>query len=43
MSMGNLQKMAMQMQQDMARAQRELETATVEGTARSCATQTTSS
>ncbi len=33
MSMGNLQKMAMQMQQDMARAQRELETATVEGTA----------
>lgn len=33
MSMGNLQKMAMQMQQDMARAQRELEAATVEGSA----------
>jgi len=31
--MGNLQRMAMQMQQDMARIQAELETATVEGTA----------
>jgi DNA-binding YbaB/EbfC family protein len=33
MSMGNLQKMAMQMQQEMARVQAELETATVEGSA----------
>ncbi len=33
MGMGNLQRMAMQMQQDMARIQAELETATVEGTA----------
>jgi len=31
--MGNLQRMAMQMQQDMARVQAELETATVEGSA----------
>ena len=33
MGMGNLQRMAMQMQQEMARVQAELETATVEGTA----------
>jgi hypothetical protein len=33
MGMGNLQRMAMQMQQEMARVQQELETATVEGTA----------
>lgn len=33
MGMGNLQRMAMQMQQDMARVQAELETATVEGSA----------
>ena len=33
MGMGNLQRMAMQMQQDMARVQAELETLTVEGTA----------
>jgi nucleoid-associated protein EbfC len=33
MGMGNLQRMAMQMQQDMARIQAELETMTVEGTA----------
>ena len=33
MSMGNLQKMAMQMQQEMTRVQAELETATVEGSA----------
>ena len=33
MGMGNLQRMAMQMQQDMARIQTELETATVEGSA----------
>ena len=33
MSMGNLQRMAMQMQQEMARVQAELEGATVEGTA----------
>jgi hypothetical protein len=32
MGMGNLQRMAMQMQQDMARVQAELETLTVEGT-----------
>ncbi len=31
--MGNLQRMAMQMQQEMARVQAELETLTVEGTA----------
>jgi DNA-binding YbaB/EbfC family protein len=31
MGMGNLQRMAMQMQQEMARVQGELETATVEG------------
>ena len=31
MGMGNLQRMAMQMQQDMARVQAELETLTVEG------------
>jgi len=31
MGMGNLQRMAMQMQQDMARVQAELETATIEG------------
>jgi len=31
MGMGNLQRMAMQMQQDMARVQAELETATVDG------------
>lgn len=33
MGMGNLQRMAMQMQQEMARVQAELETATVEGSA----------
>ena len=33
MGMGNLQRMAMQMQQDMARVQAELETLTVEGSA----------
>jgi hypothetical protein len=33
MGMGNLQRMAMQMQQDMARIQAELETATVDGSA----------
>ncbi len=33
MGMGNLQRMAMQMQQDMARIQAELETMTVEGSA----------
>ncbi len=33
MGMGNLQRMAMQMQQDMARVQEELQTATVEGSA----------
>ena len=33
MGMGNLQRMAMQMQQDMARIQQELETLTVEGSA----------
>jgi hypothetical protein len=33
MGMGNLQRMAMQMQQDMARVQQELETMTVEGSA----------
>ena len=33
MGMGNLQRMAMQMQQDMARVQQELAEATVEGTA----------
>jgi DNA-binding YbaB/EbfC family protein len=33
MGMGNLQRMAMQMQQDMARVQQELETATVDGSA----------
>ena len=33
MGMGNLQRMAMQMQQDMARVQQELEAATVEGSA----------
>jgi len=33
MGMGNLQRMAMQMQQEMARVQTELETATVEGSA----------
>ena len=33
MSMGNLQRMAMQMQQEMARVQAELETATVDGSA----------
>ena len=33
MGMGNLQRMAMQMQQEMARVQQELETATVEGSA----------
>jgi DNA-binding YbaB/EbfC family protein len=33
MGMGNLQRMAMQMQQDMARIQAELETTTVEGSA----------
>jgi nucleoid-associated protein EbfC len=33
MGMGNLQRMAMQMQQDMARVQAELESATVEGSA----------
>jgi nucleoid-associated protein EbfC len=33
MGMGNLQRMAMQMQQEMARVQAELESATVEGTA----------
>ena len=33
MSMGNLQRMAMQMQQDMARVQAELETLTVDGSA----------
>jgi DNA-binding YbaB/EbfC family protein len=33
MGMGNLQRMAMQMQQDMARVQTELETASVEGSA----------
>jgi DNA-binding YbaB/EbfC family protein len=33
MGMANLQRMAMQMQQDMARVQAELETLTVEGTA----------
>jgi DNA-binding YbaB/EbfC family protein len=33
MSMANLQRMALQMQQEMARVQAELETVTVEGTA----------
>jgi DNA-binding YbaB/EbfC family protein len=33
MGMGNLQRMAMQMQQEMARVQAELETETVEGSA----------
>jgi len=33
MGMGNLQRMAMQMQQEMARIQAELETATVDGSA----------
>lgn len=33
MGMGNLQRMAMQMQQEMARVQQELETATVDGSA----------
>jgi hypothetical protein len=33
MSMGNLQRMALQMQQDMARVQAELETMTVDGSA----------
>ena len=33
MGMGNLQRMAMQMQQEMARVQQELETMTVEGSA----------
>ena len=33
MGMGNLQRMAMQMQQEMARVQAELETLTVEGSA----------
>jgi nucleoid-associated protein EbfC len=33
MGMGNLQRMALQMQQQMARVQAELETATVEGSA----------
>ncbi len=33
MGMGNLQRMAMQMQQEMARVQAELETLTVDGTA----------
>lgn len=33
MGMGNLQRMAMQMQQEMARVQAELETATVDGSA----------
>jgi DNA-binding YbaB/EbfC family protein len=33
MGMGNLQRMAMQMQQEMARIQAELETTTVEGSA----------
>ena len=33
MSMGNLQRMALQMQQEMARVQGELETLTVEGSA----------
>jgi DNA-binding YbaB/EbfC family protein len=33
MGMGNLQRMAMQMQQEMARVQQELESATVEGSA----------
>jgi nucleoid-associated protein EbfC len=33
MGMGNLQRMAMQMQQEMARVQAELETMTVEGSA----------
>lgn len=33
MGMGNLQRMAMQMQQEMARVQAELETATIEGSA----------
>jgi len=33
MGMGNLQRMAMQMQQEMGRVQAELESATVEGTA----------
>jgi hypothetical protein len=33
MGMGNLQRMAMQMQQDMARVQQELETMTVDGSA----------
>ena len=33
MGMGNLQRMAMQMQQDMARVQAELETLTVDGSA----------
>jgi DNA-binding YbaB/EbfC family protein len=33
MSMGNLQRMAMQMQQEMARVQAELETLTIDGTA----------
>jgi DNA-binding YbaB/EbfC family protein len=33
MGMGNLQRMALQMQQEMARVQTELETATVEGSA----------
>jgi DNA-binding YbaB/EbfC family protein len=33
MGMGNLQRMAMQMQQDMARVQAELETMTVDGSA----------
>jgi len=33
MSMGNLQRMALQMQQEMARVQAELETLTVDGTA----------
>ena len=33
MGMGNLQRMAMQMQQEMARVQKELESETVEGSA----------
>ena len=33
MGMGNLQRMAMQMQQEMARVQQELETMTVDGQA----------
>ena len=33
MGMGNLQRMAMQMQQEMARVQAELETMTVDGSA----------